>query len=91
MKSEANKAKRNPGHLQRPVSRRAANTIVRSVGLDVKRQKVCADRFSMMHKGSKLIDLHGVDTITAAKIIQAANWNGHHSLPMSESARTSKR
>ena len=59
--------------LKRVVNRRAANTIVRSVGLDVKRTRVCADRYSMERKGCKLVDLHGVDTITAAQIIQAAN------------------
>jgi hypothetical protein len=63
---------------ERRVSRRRANHIVRATGLNVKRAKVDADEYSMTHKGSRLVDLHGVDTITAAEIIQAANAEPSH-------------
>lgn len=53
------------------VNRRRANKTVRSNGLAVRGTRVDADEFSMDHKGSKLVDLHGVDTITAAEILKA--------------------
>lgn len=69
---------------QRVVRRREANKIVRTVGLVVKRGKVDADKYSMTHRvirpsrgfDAQMIDLHGVDTITAAEIIQSSNAAG---------------
>ena len=63
--------------------RRAANKLVRSVGLVVNRRKVDADDYSMRHRvrrpsrswDARMTDLHGVDTIEAAEIINAVASN----------------
>lgn len=55
-------------------SRRDANKLVRSVGLPVKGTRVDAEHANREIWGTKLMDLHYVDTITAARIIRARHY-----------------